>query len=276
MTRNGMRYEVADVLTSIDDDIAPLLSGLQADPIDLCRTAQSLVALPELATGFGIPQERHVEKNLRRASDIVRTVTALDPTPIDEARPLDRRVVGTCRHFALLSCAFLRHQGIAARARCGFATYFIAGRYLDHWIIEYWHTAGKRWVRVDPEILDLEFVATPDDLDEGAFWSGGEAWTLCRDEGVDPMLFGVHGAPDAWGIGEVRGNAIRDLAALNKVEMLPWDEWGRMEASYDGRTGPEYDELIDAVATACASDEPSVIRSRYATEDLRVPAAMIV
>ena len=42
------------------------------------------------------------------------------------------------------------------------------------------------------------------------------------------------------------GNAIRDLACLNRVETLPWDEWGRMEASYQGRTGADYDALLAA------------------------------
>ena len=62
---------------------------------------------------------------------------------------------------------------------------------------------------------------------------------------------------------------------MNKVEMLPWDEWGRMEASYRGDTGPEYDALIDAVATTCASDAPSAIRDTYGSEDLSVPPSMI-
>jgi len=59
------------------------------------------------------------------------------------------------------------------------------------------------------------------------------------------MLFGVHEVEHAWGIGEVRGNAVRDLAALNKVEMLPWDEWGRMDASYRGETGADYRKRIE-------------------------------
>jgi hypothetical protein len=53
----------------------------------------------------------------------------------------------------------------------------------------------------------------------------------------------------------VRGNAIRDLAALNKIEMLPWDEWGRMEASYKGRTGADFDALIDLIALTTAKDD---------------------
>jgi hypothetical protein len=76
-------------------------------------------------------------------------------------------------------------------------------------------------------------------------------------------------------VGEIRGNAIRDLAALSKLEMLPWDEWGRMDASYSGLTGPEYDALMDHVAAACASDQPDAISRVYGLEDLAVPEQMI-
>ena len=136
--------------------------------------------------------------------------------------------------------------------RCGFSAYFEPGRFLDHWIVEYRPSTDDRWVRVDAEILGFDFVDRPEDLADGEFLSGGEAWTLCREGGADPAHFGVHGLPRQRGIGEVRGNAVRDLAALNKVELLPWDAWGRMEASYDGRTGADYDALMDRIAETCS------------------------
>jgi hypothetical protein len=48
-----------------------------------------------------------------------------------------------------------------------------------------------------------------------------------------------------------------------------------MEASYQGKTGPDYDELIDTVATTCAGDDPDAIATLYATPELSVPAAII-
>ena len=73
-------------------------------------------------------------------------------------------------------------------------------------------------------------------------------------------------------MGEVRGNLLRDLAALNKVETLPWDEWGRMEASYAGMTGSDYDQLMDTIAAACASGDEAAITALYASHDLTVPS----
>lgn len=58
--------------------------------------------------------------------------------------------------------------------------------------------------------------------------------------------------------------------------MLPWDEWGRMDDSYHGKTGSDYDSLMDRLAAVCASDNATLIRSTYASEDLALPESMIV
>jgi hypothetical protein len=49
-----------------------------------------------------------------------------------------------------------------------------------------------------------------------------------------------------------------------------------MESSYDGRTGADYDELMDAIAATCASNDEVAIDHLYATEDLAVPEPMLV
>lgn len=66
-----------------------------------------------------------------------------------------------------------------------------------------------------------------------------------------------------WGLGEIRGNAMRDLASLARnIEMLPWDVWGPMEDSYN-----------DQLATATADPEHPDLESIYA--QLAVPESMI-
>jgi hypothetical protein len=267
----AVRYDVGEGFTAIGDDVVPQLAGLPSTPLELCSVAQGLVMLPNLALGFGIPEERHEERSIRPVNEILRTLLRLDDRGIVQPRTESNRVVGTCRHFALLACALMRHRRIPARCRAGFASYFQPGRFLDHWIVEYEHPVESRWVRVDPEILGFGYVAAPDDLADGEFLTGGEAWIWCREGRADPSTFGVDGVPENFGIGEVRGNLVRDLAALNKVEMLPWDEWGRMAASYRGETGPGYDDLMDTVAAACASGNESTIAALYASQDLAVP-----
>jgi hypothetical protein len=160
---------------------------------------------------------------------------------------------------------------VPARARCGFGTCFVEGRGLDHWITEYWHTGEGRWVRVDTEHLGKEFVEHPEDLAPGEFLTGGEAWIRYREGRLDPDLFGVAGTDHAWGPHEISGNAVRDLAALCKREMLNWDEWGRMTEAYEGRTGPDYDRLIDTLADTCAADDPAALARLFADPRFAVP-----
>jgi hypothetical protein len=59
---------------------------------------------------------------------------------------------------------------------------------------------------------------------------------------------------------------------VNKVETLPWDEWGRMAASYQGKTGPDYDVLIDTIAAVCITDDmaPSPISTPLRTSLCRL------
>lgn len=210
------------------------------------------------------------ENQIRLAAELVDTLLALNPAPLINRREPDQRVISTCRHFAVISCALLRHRGIKSRVRCGFATYFQQGQGLDHWITEYWHQTEHRWVRVDPEILHQPILAHPENLKTGEFLSGAEAWIGFREGHIDAATFGVHGTAN-WGPAEIRGNAIKDLAALNKVEMLPWHERGRMTASYSGETGPDYDELLDAIAATCTSEDLAAIAELYAHNELRVP-----
>jgi hypothetical protein len=48
-----------------------------------------------------------------------------------------------------------------------------------------------------------------------------------------------------------------------------------MTAAYAGQAGPGYDELIDEVAAACASDSPRRVADLYSRPELMVPAGLI-
>jgi hypothetical protein len=272
---DAVDYSVPGLLTDLATINPQALERIPDEPVEICRPAHTLVIQPSDAKSLGLPDDRFPENQLRPAAGLIGALLALNSAPLDVPRTPDRRVIGTCRHFAVLSCALLRWRGIAARARCGFATYFQPGLGLDHWVTEYWHEQNKRWVRIDSEILGQSILAQPEDLRPGHFFTGGEAWQAFRRGDIDAARFGVYGTGN-WGPAEIRGNAIRDLAALNKVEMLPWDEWGRMDASYKGLTGADYDELIDTIAEVCAADDLSAIADLYACDELRVPEELTV
>jgi hypothetical protein len=261
-------YSCASPITALTPEQLALLDDVDATPIELCRAAQGVLVLPEIAVAAGVPAERIEERNIRRVADIVTLAMALDHAPLGLARPIPSRVLGSCRHFAVLSCAFLRARSIPARARCGFETYFRPGRHNDHWITEHWD--GARWVRIDSEILGFGIVDRPDDLAEGQFLTGGEAWAAYRD-GADPMTFGVHGT-DNWGAAEIVGNAIRDLAAVNKVETMPWDEWGPMSSCYEHGVTAEIEALMEEITTALGASDAEQIAALC--RGLQVPSEL--
>jgi hypothetical protein len=176
---------------------------------------------------------------------VLRTLVTLEavidystPGPLTSLEGISPEALAAVGHDAVDICALLRHRGVRSRVRCGFATYFQPNQGLDHWITEYWSTSGGRWVRLDSEILGEDVLAQPEDLRPGAFLSGGEAWTAFRRGDIDAATFGVYGT-DNWGPAEIRGNAVKDLAALNKAETLPWDEWGYMTAAFARSIEPE-------------------------------------
>ena len=76
--------------------------------------------------------------------------------PLTEERPPEKRLQGCCRDFSTFLASILRYKGIAARARCGFATYFGPGHYEDHWVCQYWEAGETRWVRADAQLDTLQ------------------------------------------------------------------------------------------------------------------------
>ncbi|MFI5674466.1 transglutaminase-like domain-containing protein [Streptomyces cellulosae] len=275
MTDDLLDHARPGPLTRLRTEQLALTDGLPDDPVGVCAAVRSLFIQPVDALPLGVPEARIAEKDIRPVSELIAALTALDPAPLHRPRMPHKRVVGSCRHFATLACALLRARGTPSRARCGFGTYFVAGRGVDHWITEYWKDDERRWVRVDTEHLDKDYVQRPEDLAPGEFLTGGEAWQRYRQGLVDPRMFGVAGTEHAWGPHEISGNTVRDLAALGKREMLPWDEWGRMTEAYQGGTGPEYDALMDHVAETCAVGEPAALRRLFGHDDLLVPADLV-
>jgi transglutaminase-like putative cysteine protease len=210
--------------------------------------------------------------NLRPASAILGTVLERDAGPLGRPRAPQDRMVGVCRHFATLYAALLRHRGTPARARCGFGGYFVdvgvgggengKGEWIDHWVTEYWDDGRGRWVRADPQfdetmLARLAVTEDPADLRPEAFLTGGDAWLGHRWGSYDAQRFGIGELRGPW---FVAGNVVRDLAALNKVEVLPWDVWGPLGAWIED--GPD-DELVDALAVAATSGSLEDVRAAY-------------
>ena len=229
------RFAVTGPLTDLSDVDPAALADLPADPIAVCRLAPGLVIQPSAASALGLPADRVGENQIRPAAALIAALVAQRPGSLAEAREPADRVIGTCRHFAVLAVALLRHRGIPSRARCGFATYFQPGQGLDHWVVEHWDDAASRWVRTDAgDHRSAPCCPAPTTCSRASSTPGARRGSLTGPASIDATTFGVYGTEN-FGPAEIRGNAVRDLAALNKAEMLPWDEWGRMTDSYQGK-----------------------------------------
>jgi hypothetical protein len=192
-----------------------------------------------------------------------------DEQPLTAARPIEHRLIGVCRHFVVLMAATLRAHGVPARARCGFSTYFDRKMSVDHWVCECWDPGRGRWVLVDPQLDEhqrqmFKIDFSPLDVPRDRFLVAAAAWRRCRAGAADPAKFGIM---DMSGLWFVAGNVFRDFAALNKVEMLPWDMWGAMPAIGGSMTAQQL-SLVDALSHLTLDPDATfdLLRHRYEIE----------
>jgi hypothetical protein len=266
----SLDYYAQQGILSDPREYAYLFTSLPNTLPEMVRVVQGLTVHVFWAERYGLKlsPEREAEVQLRTMPNrLVRTLE-LDPAPLNQARPLERRLVGNCRDFTLLLVSILRHQGIPARARCGFGAYFLPGHYEDHWVAETWDSGQGRWILVDAQLDSfqcdvLKISFNPLDVPRDQFIVGGKAWQMCRSGQADPEAFGIF---DMRGLGFVRGDLVRDVAALNKVELLPWDCWGIIEKeSLDDSADLE---MLDRLAALTAGDVPDfeAVQAFYASD----------
>ena len=143
------------------------------------------------AYGVTLSRDQQAQSHVRAVEKILGDIVTRDGRPLSAARATGERQVGVCRHFTLLHVAMLRTQGIPARSRCGFGAYFEKGKYLDHWVTEYWNQGRKRWVLYDSqidnrqrELFGIGFDTA--DVPRDQFVVAGDAWSLCRGGRTDP------------------------------------------------------------------------------------------
>ena len=259
---------------------ASLFDDLPTSIYDLVRIVQGVTIHVFWAERYGVKHtpERQAEVQLRTMPRRLERTLELDPRPLTEPRALEQKLVGNCRDHSLLLAAMLRHQGVPARARCGFGAYFMPNHYEDHWVTEYWNQDQARWVLVDAQLDVLQcdvmkIPFSPLDVPRDQFLVGGAAWAMCRSGAADPEQFGIF---DMHGLGFIRGNLVRDVAALNKLELLPWDCWGVILS--EALDDPSDLALLDEAAALTSGDVPDWERVRALYENdprLRVDGSIL-
>ena len=260
------------------------LAALPRKIDELCKVIQGLLVHRDIAPflyGLTLSTEQRDTANLRPLSAMLERIHSLDGGPLTAARAAAQRLPSVCRHFALMLCGILRAQGIAARARCGFGAYFTPGKFEDHWVCEYWSREHDRWILVDAQLDEVQCETfrpdfDPLDVPRERFIVAGDAWQTCRSGRADPNRFGLSSIPGLRGDWFIAGNVIRDLAALNAMEMLPWDVWGMM-TNRDSELDEQRRGLLDRIASVTLGGDAAFyeLRDLYESDDrLRVPAVV--
>jgi hypothetical protein len=256
--------------------LAPRYAQLPTDPAELARVVRDLLIHRGEGELFGhvIAENRlHDDAETRYVDDILRIIVGRDGAPLGRRRAVGDRFVGVCRDFSLLYCSFLRHMGVPARIRSGFADYFRKRGsdefHVDHVVTEYWDARRGAWLLADAQLVDPAVTGgwtvdfDPMDVPRDRFLVAGEAWRAIREDGADDRAFGLHPPEEGpfWGERFVAGNVRLDLAALNKVETLLWDVWGEEE----GEPGTPLSEGARALYDRASR----VVRGEVAYEEVR-------
>jgi hypothetical protein len=272
-------YKRSGTMTALGAHAAEF-NALPGDLASLCEVIQGVLIHRDIAPFLyhvTLSEAQRDDGHIRPMAQMLARIHALDARPLTVAREPEHRLPSVCRHFSLMLCSILRYQGIPARPRCGFGAYFTPGKFEDHWVCEYWNAGDARWVLADAQLdavqrnaLNIDF--NPLDVPRDRFIIAGDAWNQCRSGRADANRFGLSFINER-GLWFIAGNVVRDLASLNRMEMLPWDVWGLMELGDEALTD-EKKALLDRVAalTLAGDDSFAEVRAIYESDDrLRVP-----
>lgn len=281
-------YSHPGTLTDLKD-FQDFTKWLSPDPRVIFQVVQGLIVHDMWIARYGVEAKDGQKRKScsPSASDILSRAHTLKGLSLALPRNPDDRVIGCCREFSLLATALFQAKGIPARARCGFALYLApVGFYEDHWVCEYWN--GKNWVSIDPQIdpfqqsVFQDYANTEKDIDPAYkqmlltldplnvsskhFINAGSAWKMYRANTVAATQFGIgadakeYGLDTLYGAWFMRGQLLRDFAALNKVETVPflvrleekldWNSW-RLAAASDDELSQNDLTLLGEIADLC-------------------------
>lgn len=230
--------------------------GLPDTPGELLQVVQGLVIHGDQGGLYGVTFSKRQtdEELLRTIPQMLEKILEIDSGPLTAGRPPSLRLVGMCRDYSLLLVSFLRHKGIPARLRVGFANYFESElMYEDHWLVEYYDTAKDRWMRTDAQVDAVQkahFAIPFDTMDmpeDDHYLLGGQAWIKARSGERHQDDFGYNKNWKGWH--SVKGNLLHDFHCLLGMELLPWDLWTELSTQkYSALTRAELDLLDETAA----------------------------
>ena len=262
---------------------AGLFDAITPTPASVSGMARNLVAHYRAQAGE-LPESSRDDVALRSIDAILDTDQRRHNEPLTTERAVGDRVQGCCRDHTLLAVSALRHHGVPARSRVGFASYLSdSGWHADHVIVEAW--LDGRWRRFDPEFdVPLPRLADPSDISFGAeatFLTAARAWLGHRSGSLDVTRFGVAQGLGIGGDWFVHAYVIGEVAHRFGDELLLWDQWGAMTNRLDEAPAEDV-ALIDEVAGLLVSaDEGDLgaeqeLLARYRKDDRLHPGQHVM
>ncbi|GLU33371.1 transglutaminase-like domain-containing protein [Trinickia caryophylli] len=253
------RYREQSIVTSVHPYEVEI-EGLPQSIRELVEIVDGLIVhfkTDEAALDKQTLVERRHEVDSRLVSTMLQRIFSLNEAALSQRRPADQRLLGTCRDTAVLLCSFMRHQGIPARVRFGFAhmLYQRKNPLHNHAVVEYWN--GSEWLLAEsrmPYVRGSDTPFAPDDLPRSLFMPAGEAWRQLRAGEQTPQAFSGHQLgerPSRW---LVLSFVMYDLASLAGYETLMWDQWGRYYEFSDPRCTADGSAFLDLLDRAAATD----------------------
>jgi hypothetical protein len=254
---------------------AYLFDELPDDVASLARIVQRLLITPFAVRLYGVQLSEidNTEYGVRAIEKMIGRILAIEDSPLTHPREPRKRLGANCRNFAALLVSMLRHKGIPARERVGFAGYFRGPISYDHRITEYWGSTQERWILADAQIDEVRRKAigirfdtlniTPDD----PFHLSGNVWLQARQNAVDPNSYGD--GDTEVGMPFIRYALLHDFDALNKLEVLGCDAWGELILKPEPELTPDDLAFLDQVAGLCANPDKNfaALREVYAGSD---------
>jgi hypothetical protein len=216
-------------------EMVRLLKGLPADLGSLAAVVRGLT-LHERAGRqmYGLAEVEEISPERSRfMADLLAAIEGIDAAPLTVPREPAARVSGDCRNPPLLLVTLLRHHGVPARKRTGYARYIPSPvpMGMPHDVTECWDEARGRWVLVDPGHDDLIAARRRDwfrergegwrgeydvlDVDRGLFVLASEIWLGFRSGRFQPGQLSVAGQD----LDRAAQVLLEDIDSLNKTEL---------------------------------------------------------
>lgn len=257
------------------DDIDPTIEAVSAMSRNVVAHYRAQAQL--------LPPDSRDDIELRWVASILETDQRRHGLPLTVERRVEQRVQGCCRDHTLLAVAALRHHGIPARSRVGFASYLSETTWQhDHVIVEAW--LGGRWRRFDPEFgVSLPRLADPTDIDAGdasPFLTASRVWLAHRAGALDVSRFGVAEGLGIDGDWFVYGYVIVEAAHRFGDELLLWDQWGAMHGDLGRAPARDLDLIDDVARLLVRADDGDLLAeaellSRYRDDEGLHPGAIV-